>query len=592
MMKILILNDFFNENPEFLPKFLINFITYYKKLKLRNLIYSLKKRYNRNLKIEVVNAKKETFKFSNEINVEFFTDLRLKLERTDYLKIEKKNVKNTKHNLFFLFKNLIELKTLNYERIFIGKLLEYDLERFFNQVFGQFELLNRVLQRKKYDQIILVNIHPNSFEIFRELNQKHRNIRFCNDSFLIKYSLISKWLNISKYIFQILGSYFKQKLIENAKINRKLEKSKLNTIIFFADSKNQIDSLFPIYNALNKLKNINLIFYRFEHYLPLGNLIKLFRFLFQIDNILKGEKKSILTNLAYNSIFVGDILKIFYNSHLFILLIKIFNIKNNLNKFLKVNPKLVVIANDFKIAGRLTANFFKLYNIPTLYIPHAAVPIIEDLVTKSDINYFAFGGEMDKHYYASRGVSKDSIEIVGVPRYEHFYKGEIQEIVEIKDKFENNKFNFKSKNFSIILTTNAFDDFSNEKIITSVINTLKELDIVENLFIKLHPREDGILHKKVLRDLNVNTVVVKDYNTLELIKSSDLLLSSKSTTLLEAMIIGTPIIYLDFINEEFAEASKYNFLDEDLIITVRNEKELLQKVQELIFNKEMIKKYC
>lgn len=171
------------------------------------------------------------------------------------------------------------------------------------------------------------------------------------------------------------------------------------------------------------------------------------------------------------------------------------------------------------------------------------------------------------------------------------YEGKIKELESIKDMFDGKSFNYRKNNITILLTTNPIDDKSNEKIISSVIKSLIELNLVDNLIIKLHPSESGNLHKKITQNLNINPVIVKDYNILELIKSSDLLISQKSTTLLEAMIIGTPMILIDFINKSFKETSKYEFLDEKFIITVKNQKLLTQEIKNVVFDKKLTNKY-
>jgi UDP-N-acetylglucosamine:LPS N-acetylglucosamine transferase len=189
------------------------------------------------------------------------------------------------------------------------------------------------------------------------------------------------------------------------------------------------------------------------------------------------------------------------------------------------------------------------------------------------------------------GVPKHNIEVTGIPRYEYFYKQEVNRLNEIRDIFNKRSYVFKENEVSILLTTNPIDDISNERIITNVVNSLKELDLIENLIIKLHPRENGSIHKRILKKLNVSPIVIKDYKILDTIKSCDLLLSQKSTTILEAMLVGTPLILLDFINKSFKETSKYQFLDEQYVITVKDQDTLTEKIDQLISNKSLRRTY-
>jgi spore coat polysaccharide biosynthesis predicted glycosyltransferase SpsG len=107
----------------------------------------------------------------------------------------------------------------------------------------------------------------------------------------------------------------------------------------------------------------------------------------------------------------------------------------------------------------------------------------------------------------------------------------------------------------------------------------------------LHPSESGLLHNEIIKNLNIKAVIIKDYDILEIIKSCDLLISQKSTTLLEAMIIGTPMILLDFVNKDFDETSEYEFLNDKYIISVKNQNKLTLEIKELIANRVKIKDY-
>jgi len=265
---------------------------------------------------------------------------------------------------------------------------------------------------------------------------------------------------------------------------------------------------------------------------------------------------------------------------------------NNLIKFIGDNfPVLGVIANDYSIRGRLEIGYFKLKDIPIFYIPHAGIPIMEELATTSEVSYITVSGEFEKKYLLNIGESKEKVEITGRPRYQNFHKGKIQSLLEVRDVFDTRKYEFNAKKFTILLATNPIDNKSNEKIITSVVNSLKDLNMIDNLIIKLHPRENGLLHKKILNKLGVIPIIVKDYDILDLIKSCDLLLSGVSNTILEAMIIGTPVILLDFINVNFIYTSRYIFTEDKSIIRVNNQEELTTVLQKFILNKAFYSSY-
>jgi len=378
----------------------------------------------------------------------------------------------------------------------------------------------------------------------------------------------------------------KQNLRKTAKIKYKQQ------ILFLADSENQIKSIKPVYEFLKEINQVNPIHYTSETYLSIKNITRLLKYILYFRKLTHHYKYYISRNMNYDSLKLGGILNIYYSNNLFIELIKGFNVLNNLKKFTKeISPDVVIITNDFLPIPRLISMYFKLKAIPTLHIPHAAVPIIDEMVTKNDVEYFALGSEYDREYYIGKGILKEKVEITGIPRYEYYYKNQFHKLNEVIDIFDGRKYNFSKHDFTILLTTNPIDDKSNEIIITATIESLKKLNIVNNFIIKLHPREDGKIHKRILKRFNLDTIIVKDYKILDLIKSCDLLLSQKSTTILEAMLVGTPIIVLDFINKDFKETSKYLFLNEKFIIIVKEQQLLMRKIKDLVNDNELREEY-
>jgi len=548
---ILILNGFFNNIYEFIPQSFKTFLENYNIFKLNRLINSLKEKYGNSINIRIINATDTIFDINNSVEFNSLSKLRINIERNDFLRIKNEISLNTRNVMIQLFHNLKKLKTFNLQGLFIPKLLEFELINYFNTIFGQLELLSYLIQKENYHKIILFNCNTHVLKNLKNILSSQSNLVQSNDNFLYKRETYLRLLNIGCYIIILLGSFLKNRIYKKKRYRKILSEKIEDSLLFIIKSKNQFNSVKPVYNRLKYKKNQNAICYYIEYFVSFRDLGNLFRFLLEKRKILINSKREILTNLQYKSKELDFVVKMFYNLHFFIKLILLFNFYNNLNNFIDNKiPSLAIIANDFNSAERIAAGYFKQKKIPTLYIPHSAIPIIPELITKSDIQYYALGGESDKNYYVRRGIPEKNIINTGIPRYQ--------------------------------LTTNPIDDKSNEKIINSVIKSLMELNLVNNLIIKLHPSESGNLHKKITQKLNVNPVIVKDYNILELIKSSDLLISQKSTTLLEAMIIGTPMILLDFINKGFEESSKYEFLNEKFINTVKNQDSLTQEIKKII----------
>jgi len=583
MKDILILNGFFINIYEFIPQSLKTILEKYNIFKLNKLINSLKEKYGNSINIRIINATDTIFDIKDSVEFNSLSKLRINIERNDFLRIKNEISLNTRNVMIQLFHNLKKLKTFNLQGLFIPKLLEFELINYFNTIFGQLELLSYLIQKENYHKIILFNCNTHVLKNLKNILSSQSNLVQSNDNFLYKRETYLRLLNIGCYIIILLGSFLKNRIYKKKRYRKILSEKIEDSLLFIIKSKNQFNSVKPVYNRLKYKKNQNAICYYIEYFVSFRDLGNLFRFLLEKRKILINSKREILTNLQYKSKELDFVVKMFYNLHFFIKLILLFNFYNNLNNFIDNKiPSLAIIANDFNSAERIAAGYFKQKKIPTLYIPHSAIPIIPELITKSDIQYYALGGESDKNYYVRRGIPEKNIINTGIPRYQNLYEGKIKELDSIRDMFGGKSYNFQKKDITILLTTNPIDDKSNEKIINSVIKSLMELNLVNNLIIKLHPSESGNLHKKITQKLNVNPVIVKDYNILELIKSSDLLISQKSTTLLEAMIIGTPMILLDFINKGFEESSKYEFLNEKFINTVKNQDSLTQEIKKII----------
>jgi len=589
MLRPIIFFNFFNKNYKFFPRSLNYFLNKYLEIKLNLFTRNLKKKGTSNSNIKIIVKDYRKLKIDRDIQIELLSNYRINLNRINYINIRDKIIKETKENLKSLYKISKSFKNLSYKKISIPEILEFDLIQFFNETSATSELINQLLQEKNYDRLILFNCNPNSLNLFRSLNNFQGSIEVYYDKFLKRISKLLTSLNLFMYIFRIFSSYIKNTLTRKSK---KIKKSNKKNIIFIAVTKNQINCIKPIYHSLKLEEEINPILYSYEEFVSLNQLTKLLRFLLQIrQNLIIFDKKMFKLGIE-NSNFLKSTLKILYDSDLYILLIKLFSTLNNLKRLIN-NSKadLILLANDFLPSGKLAANYLKIKNIPTLFIPHAAIPILPESISSNKIRYFALGGEYDKDYYLKKGVPEKNIIITGIPRYEHFYKKDVKKLIFVKDMFSERIYNFELNKFTILLTTNPIDDKANEKIIKTVVKSLRTLNLINNLIIKLHPRENGIIHKKVANDLNCQLFIVKDYDILALIKSSDILISQKSTTLLEAMIVRTPVLILDFINKSFTETSKYEFLNEKYILTIKDQKSLTQEIEKLISNRNFAEKY-
>ncbi|MFX1363476.1 MAG: UDP-N-acetylglucosamine 2-epimerase [Promethearchaeota archaeon] len=568
-------------------------------MKLYGLLDKLKRIYNQNIDITLVSNDTKLSNIKFKINVELLSDFRIDLERREFLKILKKVKESTKSNYSNLIRNLKNLKQFYINKIFMGDLFEGNFVRFFNLIFGEYELIKKIIQSNNFDQILLFNCNLNLVEFFKNLNLKNHNIKIFKNPIFKKKKLIVRLHNAFYLLKGLIENIFEQFLRSQKLVyqqNNFQNDPGRKKVVFHGTSKNQKKSLEPIYEYV-KINRTDLnpikYFYTFKHTIPRNSITDYLRFLFLMKRVWFNNLDTISRNMNYaESVDIVNILDDFYHYELLFILIIIFNNFWHFKEFLKmVDPDILVIANHFRVEPKLFTKYCYLKNIPTLFVPHSAIVTFDELITKSYIRYFTVPGERDKAYLVENEDRISNIIVTGRPRYEIFYKGEINRLKEVKDMYSNRIYKFEQNKFTVVLTTSHFNEKTTEKIISSAVQALKPLGLINNLVIKIHPQEEGTIHKKVSQNLNVNPIIIRDYNILEIIQSSNLLLTVPSTTVLEAMVIGTPVIILDFINLEFNNTGKFIFQEEESIITASDGINLSENIKKLYENKDFYQKY-
>lgn len=586
-MKIVIIENFLNTSIYFrIGKKSSKTLLQYKKYKLKSLIKELKKK-NDNLDINVFFAADQKIYIDKDVKIDLISEYRIKIDRSEYIKIKEKIVKETTKNSIQFLKNSLNLKTFHYKEIFLGKLIEFYVVLFFNEILGEFEIVKKILESEKFDKIIFFNANPIFSDFYLYLTKKFGNVEIFRDKLLEWNRKISIWLKF-KNVFPVTNYG-----IRNLFFSKKIPLNKQNKVLFIANTTNHYKSLSPIYNHFKNDRGYNPMFFKDHPRLnPLKKYPDLIKFLFQMKKIWNNNFKKISSGLIYDSLKLNNLIEEFYKTHLFFFLTSIFKNHYYFEKFIeKLKPSIAVLADSLSAEGRLYAKFCKLKNIPTIYVPHAGTPVYDELITKSDFSYSAISGEFSKNYLISKGEEEKHIIITGRARYTDLYSGKIKKLNKIQNMNNNRIYKFEPNKFIILYTTNPFGDTVSKKSMITIINALNELGLIENLVIKLHPRESGMVYKEVLKSLQVDPIIVKDLNILELINSCSLLLAGRSTTILEAMIIGKPVILLDLFNFDFSYTGKYEFCTEKSVIIVENQAQLMEKIEELAKDQNLYNSY-
>lgn len=581
-MKILILNNLFNNSEP--DRFIIfkRLLNFYQKRKIKNLINSIIEKSQIKIDIDIINYPEENLNLDKNCNVHLFSEMRNKLSEIEYQDIIKNVKQNTKKINIKFQENLQKLKIFNFKSIPLGDLLEIHLIRFINNYSGDIQLIKHLIMTKEYEKIILLDCDPDFLYFFLE-HVKNKKIEYYNNKLIILFQYFFKKLKlisllIRKIIKSLIGGYKKITLDSNYKRN----------ILLIANSRNHYHSIKPVYKELKKHTSLNPIIYSQKNQFPLAKLTEYFKFIIRSKRNWSVYFDKICNDMGIYS----NLIRAFYGDELYLILSKTFNEYYNLVKiFTKITPILVTISNESLFESKLATKFFKLKKIPTIYIPHASVPIVGEVICKKDYTYSALWGEQDINYYLNLGMPKERFIITGNPKFEKFYMFDVKRLNRVHDMFDKRVYEFNDKKITIILATSPYDNASKRRLIETVADALKQLKLIDDLIIKLHPSESGLFHRKIIKNLDIKPIIVRDYNILELLKSSNILISCVSSIILEAMIIGTPIIQANFLNLGFTYIQPYGFTNEQYLRVANTSKALIEHIKELTQDKESYIEY-
>ena len=168
---------------------------------------------------------------------------------------------------------------------------------------------------------------------------------------------------------------------------------------------------------------------------------------------------------------------------------------------------------------------------------------------------YAIWGGTHKQAFVQKGINSERIIRTGSPRFDKYIQ--INSNPQLKSKikklvFEDFHIGINKKIIFLSPPVSFFFNFGSysseiEKIITCILNVIKNLSNIY-LIIKLHPMDRNLdLYNDLIEEFGVNNAsVVKHYNSFNLLVSCDCLITKYSTVGLEAMILGKPVICLNF----------------------------------------------
>lgn len=205
------------------------------------------------------------------------------------------------------------------------------------------------------------------------------------------------------------------------------------------------------------------------------------------------------------------------------------------------SPDLLVTFNDMNVLGRCAVLAAKAMNIPSLHVQHGGMGLwMQWRRVCSD--KIAVWGEAHKARLTAAGVAADKIVVTGNPRFDHLIDpipmAAVHDLLISLDL---------DPQRPILLTTTQHDNpAATREQIVSVIAALDHFPEYQ-LIIKIHPAEHLEPYTKLLRQIQAPPVcLTKDADLFTLLEASSALVTRFSTTGLEAMLKGKPVITINY----------------------------------------------
>ena len=233
----------------------------------------------------------------------------------------------------------------------------------------------------------------------------------------------------------------------------------------------------------------------------------------------------------------------FYYSVQFPRLVKYIETGKRVHKIEK--PDVIVFLADGPVPSRTFAAVAEKLQVSTILLMHGIHPPTKIYIPTC--KYVAVWGQKFKDYNISKGLNRQRVTVTGAPNYDALTKLESKGDLRME-------LGLPASVLIVTFATQPFSEQMRREWTYEVLRRMKELNEVL-LIIRPHPREDPKIYRKFLREFNTHIPsdkikLMHGVNISKLLKASDLLITVNSTVALEANVIGTPVVTLNFMEEK------------------------------------------
>ncbi len=462
----------------------------------------------------------------------------------------------------------------DYKQIPLGKMLEYDFQKFLTPRIKNIHLIKRIVEQENPGKIIAIddgnelldacnsyekdilkvslasdtNV-PNSFktvilgllrQVLDSISSRRAIKRMSKSNSVLMDEKLSKVLgNVSDRLFILLDKGIKKRLA--------LWRNKIPYIPFFASkSKKYFREWKPYIEKWSSLKSQDE-----------------FKSLFKYEDISIWE-------------MVSERLHIYFCENIPIIISNI----NRIHDIFSKNAKLVVLRNDVKELERTIIFGSRVLKIPSLVIQHG---ILAESNGHSNLiaDKFAAWGSASKDWYREFGNPDENIEVTGNPKFDQM----IGWTPAISKEDMCRQLGLEVDKSIILFATqqiNKFSSFWTDDLFwvmaREILTHIQSEDNVQ-LVIKVDPYEDIAPYRELIsRVSSNNTKVVKDFDIYTLMYHSNAVITLDSTVGIESMLFRKPLITFRLIERN----ARVPYAEKGAAIEVNKAQDLNSTLKEVL----------
>lgn len=222
------------------------------------------------------------------------------------------------------------------------------------------------------------------------------------------------------------------------------------------------------------------------------------------------------------------------------------------NRILATNrPDLMLTWTDVLQFEKTMLKLAAKHGIKSLMIQHGIHGLIKDPerkwhqfdIAKLHADKMLVYGEVPKKYLQYYGIPENRIEIIGSPRHDPLFNTSPAELT--------NSILLATSGvptaYSYFLSNTALARYeANLRAICRAADAIKDKEFI----VKLHPFADEVVDPvSIVKEEAPATRILKNANTYQLLGECDLVISTESTVVMEALILGKPAIVIEFLKE-------------------------------------------